>query len=344
MKSTRRPLLFRVAGGSGIGKSTLVAHYLEALDGAVILQGRCYERENVPFKALDAIVDALARQLSARGAPAPEHVGDLCRIFPPLGRVFSDTAVTADPRLARQRAITTLTLLLSQLTATDPLVISIDDLQWGDRDSGVMMGALLEAALPVLWIVTYRSGERCALADALATHPGSHLVVESLDASDGATLVRAMVGEVDETVVQTIIAEAGGNPFFMGELARGSHGGHVDLGTLVQQRVSLLDEAPRRLLEVIALAGALIAIGTAIRAAGLADATSLVTAAGINHRARGSRRRPAWQLQPPRRGIQARTRSSRCQRARAARSMGQKPRRRCRGRCVPPQPDQPQSQ
>src|SRR6478609_621652 len=53
-----------VAGGSGIGKSALVSTFLDAIQAegdAIVLRGRCYENESVPFKAFDAIVDQLTR-------------------------------------------------------------------------------------------------------------------------------------------------------------------------------------------------------------------------------------------------------------------------------------------
>ena len=270
--ATQGPVVVRVEGASGIGKSALLARYLDTLVGALVLRGRCYERENVPFKALDAIVDELARELQWAPPPAPEHAGDLCRIFPAFGRVFAGGAATSDARQARQRAIGALAQLLGRVAAARPLVIAIDDLQWGDTDSGILLDALLDARIPILWILAYRAGEPCALAEALAPRGGPHLVVGGLGAAEAAELVGAMGGE--RALIETIVAESGGNPFFIGELTRSTEvvaGGHVELAGLVQHRVARLEPEARRLLEVIALAGAPITIDAARAAAGLAD-------------------------------------------------------------------------
>src|SRR5262249_36231443 len=56
-----------VQGESGVGKSALARHFVEQLAtdqiNLVVLAGRCYERESVPYKAFDGIVDSLARQM-----------------------------------------------------------------------------------------------------------------------------------------------------------------------------------------------------------------------------------------------------------------------------------------
>ena len=56
-----------VHGPSGIGKTALVQHVLDHAAGRnlLVLRGRCYEREFVPFKALDGVVDSLSAFVSA---------------------------------------------------------------------------------------------------------------------------------------------------------------------------------------------------------------------------------------------------------------------------------------
>src|SRR6185312_14311151 len=56
-----QPRVHLVVGESGIGKSELVARYVRELTAAepdaLIVHGRCYERESVPYKAFDGIAD-----------------------------------------------------------------------------------------------------------------------------------------------------------------------------------------------------------------------------------------------------------------------------------------------
>jgi hypothetical protein len=112
LAATRRGELrtVKLAGASGLGKTALLDRFCEQVRetyaGAVILRGRCFERETLPFKAFDGVITQLARFLrhmteAAAAAYLPLSAALLPRIFPELGRVH---AVSVAPLPARMPA------------------------------------------------------------------------------------------------------------------------------------------------------------------------------------------------------------------------------------------------
>ena len=94
------PVIVMLHGRSGMGKSALAARFLgqiEARPDALVLSGRCYDREAVPFKAVDQVVDELSRWLGhlsdddAIGL-LPDGVRALARLFP----VIANARVVAE--------------------------------------------------------------------------------------------------------------------------------------------------------------------------------------------------------------------------------------------------------
>ncbi|MGH7293482.1 MAG: serine/threonine-protein kinase, partial [Polyangiaceae bacterium] len=139
-----------VEGESGVGKSALVRRFSEhiAIDhpDLVVLAGRCYERESVPYKAFDEVVDALGRFLGRLGAAearqlVPTKPMPLVKVFPVLRRVEAIAELSRgeqpalDPFELRGRAFSALRDLLTRLGDRRPLVVIIDDVQWADADS-----------------------------------------------------------------------------------------------------------------------------------------------------------------------------------------------------------------
>jgi hypothetical protein len=299
----RRAVVVAVHGPSGIGKSALIGHFLEGLRewGAVVLAGRCYEHERVPYKALDPLVDELARYLSGRQHDEvetllPRDVGHLVRVFPVLERVGAVMEVAArssavsDPQEVRRRAFAALRELLSRLGDGRSLVLHIDDVQWGDIDSAYLLADLLQPpdAPPLLLLLSYRSDDAespClrALGQTLARGEAidwRELTVAPLTEPQTRELVCRLLGDGAELRAGHIAQESGGNPFFITELVQefrsadgpGTSGPGRKQGTLeglIEARVGRLPEGARGLLEVLAVSGRPLGELEAYRAAGV---------------------------------------------------------------------------
>jgi hypothetical protein len=109
--------------------------------------------------------------------------------------------------------------LLAENAAVRPLVCLVDDAQWLDEASSQVLGfvgrRLLAEPVGLLLAVRETGGERL--------FPGvAELTVEGLTEEEaGALLTAAVPGHLDERVRARIIAETGGNPLGLLELARG---------------------------------------------------------------------------------------------------------------------------
>ena len=173
--SRGEPVTLVVEGESGVGKSALVRQFLLRLvrqvSDVVVLAGRCYERDSVPYRAFDEVVDALARVLSrlpkeeAREL-VPTKPGPLVKVFPVLGRVAAiaervrGEPLGIEPHELRARAFVALRDLFARMAERRPLVLVIDDAQWADADSLALLAKLMRPpdAPALLLVMTARTG------------------------------------------------------------------------------------------------------------------------------------------------------------------------------------------
>ena len=285
-----------VHGRSGSGKTSLIGQFLdEELDPEreLILKGRCFEQESVPFKAVDSLVDSLSRYLISRPVELvsrvlPRDVRPLSLMFPVLKRVESIAALEDSQSLPpdrlelRRRAFGALKHLLRQLGGIRPTILWIDDLQWGDLDSAELLTELFHGPQPprLLLLASYRSEYEgvnpClkALAESGRFIGGGarveRLEVGPLAPSDAEHLAEVLLkdsGAYELGHTESIARESAGNPYLISEIARhlqarsrfpesGSTGnGGISLQQMVWYRIGRLPDEPRRLLEVVAVAG-----------------------------------------------------------------------------------------
>jgi serine/threonine protein kinase len=282
-----RSTVVSVTGASGMGKSAVVQHFLDELveqEEALVLRGRTYERESVPFKAFDGVIDALSRHLvrvegDGEVLALPGEIAAVARMFPVLRRVPSIDAAAGgqvmDPQLIRRNAFSALRELIGALAKPKPVVIYIDDVQWGDTDSAMLLLELIRPpdAPPVLFLLTHRDDalKNSAFVKAMRDHfprgvDARDLVVGPLTAEDGQRLALALLDRKDPIAHRTakaVARESRGNPFLVEELVRSNLGeaagregetlAVMTLGQMVNQRVSRLPDVARKALEVVAV-------------------------------------------------------------------------------------------
>ena len=282
-----RPAVVLVEGPSGIGKTALTRHYLDKFGErrAFVLAGACRERESMSYKAVDGLVDGLVTLLDTlpraeADALLPADIGDLTVLFPALRGA---RAVASLPDLApnapdqgqiRLRAIACFRELLARLRQLRPLVLAIDDLQWSDEESALLLEPVLGGAAPVPVLFLGTSRGRGADAGPLLTAlyadrdsaPPAPLEVAlgplaEADAEHLALEILSRGTESSTEAARAIGREAAGNPLFIAELAHART--EPEAGTeppksfaeLITHRVAGLPREAASLLGIVAVGG-----------------------------------------------------------------------------------------
>jgi serine/threonine protein kinase len=284
VEETETAVTVHVHGSSGFGKSALLTRFLARArrkHDVMVLAARCLERESVPYKGVDAIIDALSVQLRRmpaveRAALQPRGLGALTRIFPVLGDVWEAPApnVHGEGEAAelRRLGLAGLRELIQRLSARKPIVISIDDFQWADVDSVRLLNSLMRPPNPpaVLVMLGFREdlelrpSSREALAEltdpsALGGRDVRELLLGSLDHRDALDLAMKLMGDAaDPALARIHVERAGGNPFHLAQITLGAAvdgASELTVDELLARRIVELAPELRRLLAIVAAAG-----------------------------------------------------------------------------------------
>ena len=278
-----------VRGVSGMGKSALVRRFLADLDGdarrPIVLKGRCHERESLPYKAFDDVIDRLSHLLLNLPAEEvhgllPDDADLLPRLFPVLRRVpgiqRAQALSISDPHEMRERAFAALGALLAKLARRKPLVMYIDDLQWADRDSLQLLVELFRSHSPpvMLFVGALRaenlSGDedgrlRAALEKLAARHHSRQISLGPLSPPEQRELVARLLQDGTapaDALGDDFWAQSSGSPLFLSEMARFARehgalpaGERPSLENVIFRRIGELPPAAFSLVEMVAAAG-----------------------------------------------------------------------------------------
>ncbi|HEX2731358.1 MAG TPA: protein kinase [Polyangiaceae bacterium] len=296
-----RPNVVVVSGPSGIGKTTLVEHFLHTAraNGAAVLACRCRERESMSFKAIDGLIDELVTYLeelpiAVQEEILPRGIAELSVLFPALRAVPAVASVawpsfeTSDRALLRLRAIQAFAELILRLRRSGPLVLWIDDLQWSDQESALLLEPVLggPAQAPILLIGSCRDSTSSesshdsvqpsgvmgqpllrALSDnpRFALPPPQQIVLQPLSNEDAERIALSILGTEAPNAreqARAIARDTGGHPLFVKELAfikaaperNLASGDPATFAELIELRLASIEPSACAVVETLALA------------------------------------------------------------------------------------------
>jgi tetratricopeptide (TPR) repeat protein len=230
------PELAFIAGEPGIGKTRLVAEIARRAhaDGTLVLYGHCYEESLVPFQPF---VEALGHFVAHGDAEQVRRwVGDLA---PELGRLVPELKrrlpglpepAGAEPDTARFRMFEAAALLIAQIARRQPVLLVLDDLQWADKPTLLLLRHVLRSIdrLPLLLLAAYREPEvgrghpvAQAMGDLRRELSFQRLSLGGLGEEEVAALIGEWAGAAPSAeFTRALREETEGNPFFIEEVLR----------------------------------------------------------------------------------------------------------------------------
>lgn len=220
-----------VAGEPGIGKSRLAAEFAAEAhaDGAVVLSGRSFEESVVPYQPFvealrQYVADCDPIDLEAQLGGDPEA---LVTLVPEIATRIP-IGVTGGDVGDRYRLFEGVAAFLSMISITSPVLLVLDDLQWADQATLLLLKHLVLDPRPasILVLGTHRDGEVDAshplsllMADIERDFEIDRISLTGLECNEVATMFTEMIGWAPPgRLTDGLCADTAGNPFFLQEV------------------------------------------------------------------------------------------------------------------------------
>lgn len=224
-----------IAGEPGIGKSTLIDHFVASVAPAVCVRGQCVQHHGASEPYL----------------PLLEALAELCQLDPEAAALMRDVAptwllqlpwlITADQRELlikelvganpQQRMLREVGEFMDRYSARQPLLLITEDLHWGDSSTIQLVDYLARrrTSSRLMWLATFRLTEVIALdhpLNAVRRELKPHglsveLILDAFSETDVAAYVAAQAPALagDERLVRAVHERTGGVPLFVSAIA-----------------------------------------------------------------------------------------------------------------------------
>jgi DNA-binding CsgD family transcriptional regulator len=275
-----------VEGEPGIGKTALVRAALTSPPGMGVTPAWGGTDPMDVHRPFGVLRDALEVEA---GSPDPRRA-DIARRLSTRRASLGATEEPASVAFAVGEAVLD---LVEELCSAGPVALVLEDLQWADPASLVVLPRLARRAsqLALAMVCTFRPRPRRAelaqlVSGLAAVGAARRLVLGALAAPDVAALVEQLLGEPPEPSLLASVAGAGGNPLFVTELVAvlrnedavdmrtGASPGRAgaptppSLGLTILSHISALAPATQELLGLASVLGTYFSVSDLARAAG----------------------------------------------------------------------------